>query len=100
MPREIEITDDDIEYAEQKLFCSFDDERRSFIRDLSTLDLQAVPGSGKTTVLLAKLLVFEKFLPLENDAGILVISHTNAAVDEIRSKIQEYCPQTLEWSEE
>mgnify|MGYP006331805363 CR=1 FL=1 len=57
---QIEITDKEIDYAEQILLpkdCHFDIERRNFIKDLSTLDLQAVPGSGKTTALLAKLLI-------------------------------------------
>ena len=55
-PNAIEITDSDIEYAEKILLkegFTFDEaERRPFIKDLRTLDLQAVPGSGKTTVLL------------------------------------------------
>mgnify|MGYP003488220458 CR=1 FL=1 len=55
---QIEISNDDIEMAERILLpcgCHFDEERRIFIKDLSTFDLQAVPGSGKTTALLAKL---------------------------------------------
>ena len=57
----IEISDKDIQYSEQILLKegqSFDDERKVFIKYLCTLDLQAVPGSGKTTALLAKLLIF------------------------------------------
>ena len=87
MPQDINITDADIEYAENILLQegkTFDEERRSFIRDLNTLDLQAVPGSGKTTALLAKLVILEKHMPLKSGRGILVISHTNAAVDEIK----------------
>ena len=90
------VTDPDIAYAEQVLFGRvgvFDAERITFIKELNTCDLQAVPGSGKTTVLLAKLLILERYLPLESKHGILVISHTNAAVDEIRSKIAVHCPK-------
>jgi len=93
---EINITDKDIQYAENILFGQtdvFDDERKKFIKNLDTIDLQAVPGSGKTTALLAKLLILEKYLPLENNRGILVISHTNAAVDEIKNRIGKYCPK-------
>jgi DNA helicase-2/ATP-dependent DNA helicase PcrA len=92
----ISITNDDIKYAEKILFGKeniFDDERKVFIKNLETIDLQAVPGSGKTTALLAKLLIFEKYLPFEDGSGILVLSHTNAAVDEIKNRIGKYCPK-------
>src|SRR5690625_4668700 len=95
MPQKIKISDEDIEYAEKILLPDgkvFDEERRIFIRNLDTIDLQAVPGSGKTTALLAKLLILEKYMPLENGRGVLVISHTNAAVDEIKQRIGRHCP--------
>lgn len=90
------ITDDDIRYAESILLeddQSFDEERRDFIKNMQTIDLQAVPGSGKTTALLAKLVILETKLPLEGGVGILVLSHTNAAIDEIKHRIQSYCPK-------
>lgn len=96
MPVEIKITPEDIAYAEKILLPegkSFDEERRSFISNLNTIDLQAVPGSGKTTALLAKLLILERYLPFEDGSGILVISHTNAAVNEIKKKIGSHCPK-------
>jgi DNA helicase II / ATP-dependent DNA helicase PcrA len=96
MPAEISITDDDVAFAENILFShgeKFDDERIDFINNLDTIDLQAVPGSGKTTALMAKLLILERYLPLDDGSGILVISHTNAAVDEIKNKIGKYCPE-------
>ena len=64
---------------------SFDEERRNFIKKLESCDLLAVPGSGKTTALLAKLscVVHCK----EDNEGILVLSHTNTAVDEIKKKL-------------
>ena len=96
----INITDADIIYAEKILLKEnqhFDDERIAFIKNLETIDLQAVPGSGKTTALLAKLLILEKYMPLENNSGVLVISHTNAAVDEIRDRIGKYCPKLFSY---
>ena len=96
MSQTVEITDEDIRYAENILLPqgkTFDDERRKFICNLSTIDLQAVPGSGKTTALLAKLLILETKLPLSDGSGILVLSHTNAAVDEIKERIHQYCPK-------
>ncbi|SEA94936.1 UvrD/REP helicase N-terminal domain-containing protein [Flavobacterium gillisiae] len=100
MLQEISITDDDILYSEKILLPegkTFDDERKDFIRNLNTLDLQAVPGSGKTTVLLAKLLILERKLPFADGSGILVLSHTNAAIDEIKYKIQKHCPKLFSY---
>ncbi|PKD21809.1 hypothetical protein APR41_02180 [Salegentibacter salinarum] len=91
----IEVTPDDIAYTESLLLKSgqtFDQERLNFIKNFKTLDLQAVPGSGKTTALLAKLLILERHLPLEKNRGILILSHTNAAIDEIKNKIGHHCP--------
>lgn len=96
LPQEIKISTKDILYSEKILLPKgkhFDTERRDFIKNLDTIDLQAVPGSGKTTALLAKLLILERYMSFENGAGILVISHTNAAIDEIKDKIQKYCPK-------
>ena len=95
-PEQIKFTDADIAYTESILLPkgnSFDSERRTFIRNLETIDLQAAPGSGKTTVLLAKLLLLEKYLPFPDNSGILVLSHTNSAVDKIERNIQKYCPK-------
>ncbi len=103
MPAEINITAEDIKYAESILLNgdeSFRDdknERIDFIKNLETIDLHAVPGSGKTTALLAKLLILERKLPFEDGSGILVISHTNNAVDEIKNEIGEYCPKLFSY---
>ncbi len=77
--------------------CHFDEERRIFIKDLSTLDLQAVPGSGKTTALLAKLRILASKMPLQEGGGVLVISHTNAAIDEIKEKIGSIVPNLFQY---
>lgn len=100
MPQEINISDDDIRYAEKILLPDgkvFDDERKTFIRNLNTIDLQAVPGSGKTTALLAKLVILERKLPFPDGLGVLFLSHTNAAIDEIKEKIQKHCPKLFSY---
>ncbi|MGL4597434.1 MAG: UvrD-helicase domain-containing protein [Bacteroidia bacterium] len=100
MPQVINIADEEIKYAEQLLLPvgkTFDDERKAFICDFRTLDLQAVPGSGKTTALLAKLVILERKLPFTDGSGILVLSHTNAAIDEIKDKIQKHCPRLFSY---
>lgn len=100
MPQEINISDEEIRYAEKLLLPEgkeFDDERKNFIRNLNTIDLQAVPGSGKTTALLAKLVILERKLPFSDGSGILVLSHTNAAIDEIKEKIQKHSPKLFSY---
>lgn len=100
MSVEIEISDEDIEYAESLLFArgqKFDNERREFIKDISTLDLQAVPGSGKTTALLAKLIILERLMPFDSGASILVLAHTNVAIDEIKERIGKHCPKLFSY---
>lgn len=100
MPQEIKITDEDIHYAERILLPfgkEFDEERKAFISNLNTIDLQAVPGSGKTTALLAKLVILERKLPFADGSGILVLSHTNTAINEIKEKIQKHCPKLFSY---
>ncbi|MDR3026607.1 UvrD-helicase domain-containing protein [Chryseobacterium sp.] len=101
MPQEMfNVSIDDIRYAESILLPegkTFNEERVSFIRNFETIDLQAVPGSGKTTALLAKLLILETKLPLSNNRGVLILSHTNTAIDEIKDKIGRYCPKLFSY---
>lgn len=86
----MKVIDDQLIDSIEHLFLpqggSFDDERRDFIKNISSCDLLAVPGSGKTTALLAKLACVV-MANVEND-GILVLSHTNTAVDEIKDKLE------------
>ena len=87
------ISDDDINKAE-KIFLkngqSFDEERRNFIKYIDkSLHLQACPGSGKTTALLAKLYILSEKMPFEKNQGICVLTHTNVAIDIIKSKLGE-----------
>lgn len=100
MLQEFNITGEDIRFAQKILLPDgkeFDEERITFIRNLNTIDLQAVPGSGKTTALLAKLLILERKLPFADGSGILVLSHTNAAINEIKEKIQKHCPKLFSY---
>ena len=100
MPQVIEISNTEIQFAETILLppgLTFNEERVDFIKNLETLDLQAVPGSGKTTALLAKLVALEKKLPLDNGKGILVLSHTNAAIHEIKEKLAGCCPKLFSY---
>lgn len=94
------ISDELIERAESLLLPggkTFDIERRDFIKSLDHRDLMAVPGSGKTTALQAKLYCIAQHLPLAEGRGILVLSHTNTAVDELIRNLQSSCPQLFEY---
>lgn len=75
----------------------FDSERIEFITNLDTCDLLAVPGSGKTTALMAKLYCLSKKMPFNDGSGILVLAHTNNAVDEIEKKLKKHCPHLFEY---
>lgn len=83
----IVITDDDIDWVETILNgVSFDDCRRNIIKNMETVDIQAFPGSGKTTVLIAKLAILARKWPYSGK-GICVLSHTNVARDEIEERL-------------
>lgn len=75
--------------------CNFDDERRNFIKELSSCDLLAVPGSGKTTALIAKLCCMAENLEIGD--AILVLSHTNTAVEEIRKHLSKKAAKLFEY---
>ncbi|HMO78144.1 MAG TPA: UvrD-helicase domain-containing protein [Candidatus Paceibacterota bacterium] len=95
MPLGFEVTDENIAEAERILLpegASFGEQARDFIRNWNDIDLQAVPGSGKTTVLLAKLLILDRHLDFHPELqGVLIISHTNTAVNEIKDRIGSEC---------
>lgn len=97
---EWEISDQDIESTEKLLLpegAHFPEDARNVIRCWHSADVAACPGSGKTTVLLAKLKLLVDRMPLENGAGICVLSHTNVAVDEIRKRLSGYAEKLLSY---
>ena len=66
---------------------NFDDaERRDALLENGSRDFNAVPGSGKTSLLAAKLLLLAKKWPHAR-RGICVLSHTNVARDEIAQRL-------------
>ena len=65
----------------------FDDVRRYVIKSWD--DVQACPGSGKTTLVAAKLLILAKKWE-DPYRGICVLTHTNVARDEIVSRLQNH----------
>ncbi len=65
-----------------------DDERRCALLENGSRDFNAVPGSGKTSLLAAKLLMLAKKWPHARQ-GICVLSHTTVARDEISRRLAE-----------
>ena len=84
----IEITDEDILWVEEMMDgkVHFDSARVNVLKNMDSVDIQAFPGSGKTTILVAKLAILAKKWPYSN-AGICVLSHTNVAREEIEERL-------------
>lgn len=83
-------TDEEIRIAHDILLKGknpFDNPRVEIIKKDSSCYVQACPGSGKTTALLAKLIILANKLPLEGGRGVCVLTHTNVAIDEIKAKV-------------
>lgn len=97
---EIHINDEEIEEVEKLLlpdFCHFPDDAKKVICCWKSSDVAACPGSGKTTVLLAKLKLLAERMPLPDGAGVCVLSHTNVAVNEIKIKLNEYADRLINY---
>lgn len=95
-----DITDFEIQDVERLLLpngCHFADDAVQVIRHWDSVDVSACPGSGKTTVLLAKLKLLADRMPLENGAGICVLSHTNVAINEIKKRLTRYADTLMSY---
>jgi hypothetical protein len=62
------------------------DPRIVVLKSMETLDIEACPGSGKTTLLVTKLAILANRWA-QRRQGICVLSHTNAARNEIEVKL-------------
>lgn len=82
------ITREDIDQLSQSEGLSFDDDRIAILESMQSIDVQACPGSGKTTLMAAKLMLLAKKWPLSGQ-GICVLSHTNVAKDEIIERLKQ-----------
>ncbi|MBM3567289.1 MAG: ATP-dependent helicase [Alphaproteobacteria bacterium] len=87
LPLVPEITDEDIDWVRDLMGLEvLDAPRRAFLSARSTLDVSACPGSGKTTLIVAKLAILSKKWP-HRTKGICVLSHTNVAREEIQHRL-------------
>ena len=95
------ITDHEIAWASELMglgangfaIIDGDDSRLRAMRNLESCDFEACPGSGKTTLLVAKLAILASRWPYRQ-RGICVLSHTNAARDEIDERLSATGPSS------
>lgn len=92
MSAELFATESEIRNASSILLpeghCFFDDpQKRAIIESNESMSVKACPGSGKTTTLLAKLIILANRFPFEDGRGICVLTHTNVAIDEIKARL-------------
>ena len=95
---EWQISNQNIQTVEKLLLphgAHFSEDAIKVIRCWHSTDVAACPGSGKTTVLLAKLKLLADKMPLEKGAGICVLSHTNVAVNEIKNRLSDSADRLL-----
>lgn len=82
----VQIYDEDIDKNEKKFDIMFDRSRREVLKNMNSIDIVACAGSGKTTMMCSKLdLLTEK--QSSESKGIIVLSLTNVAIDQIRKKL-------------
>jgi hypothetical protein len=81
---------EEIQYAHSVLLKDkpyFEQDKIDIIECNESCDVKACPGSGKTTTLLAKLIILINRMPLPNNQGICVLTHTNVGIDELKNKL-------------
>ena len=82
-----EVTDCDVKWVRSLMGLShLDKPRCDFLKRNSTVDLTACPGSGKTTLIVAKLAILARKWP-HRTKGICVLSHTNVARKQIEERL-------------
>ncbi|WP_271852608.1 UvrD-helicase domain-containing protein [Planococcus maritimus] len=75
---------------------SFLEQQKAAILADGSLNIVAGPGSGKTTVLIAKCAILLNQLKSSNK-GICLITHTNVAVDEIKNGLKKIGIKNIEY---
>jgi DNA helicase II / ATP-dependent DNA helicase PcrA len=81
------VSEDDIEWISRVLrLRDLDAPRRDFLMSLDSMDVSACPGSGKTTLVVAKLAILARKWKSPT-RGICVLSHTNVARKEIEGRL-------------
>lgn len=87
-PLENFIADENIDRLSHQENLFFDEKRTELLKAMHSLDVQACPGSGKTTLIAAKLILLAEEWPFKH-RGVCVLSHTNVAKDEIIERLKK-----------
>ncbi|WP_298769735.1 UvrD-helicase domain-containing protein [uncultured Shewanella sp.] len=82
----VEIKNGDITQVESLLNVEFDLKRQQAIKNFD--DVQACPGSGKTTMVAAKLIILARKWK-DPYRGVCVLTHTNVAKNEIIARLTQ-----------
>ncbi len=77
--------------------CEFSEQQKNVIISEKSANVVAGPGSGKTTVLIAKIAYILKQMKKQDSKGICIITHTNVAVAEIREKLHDMGIENLQY---
>jgi DNA helicase II / ATP-dependent DNA helicase PcrA len=81
------ISEEDVEWVCKILHLrNLDEPRRLFLTSIDSMDVSACPGSGKTTLVVAKLAILASKWK-SRTRGICVLSHTNVARKEIEERL-------------
>jgi DNA helicase II / ATP-dependent DNA helicase PcrA len=81
------ISEEDVEWVSKILHLRpLDEPRRLFLTSIDSMDVSACPGSGKTTLVVAKLAILGRKWK-SRTRGICVLSHTNVARKEIEERL-------------
>ena len=90
MPQGMMISEQDVARVAEAMSCRFDDEgRREALMCTESRDVQACPGSGKTTLVVAKLMILVDRWRW-HDRGVCVLSHTNVAREELEKRLGQH----------
>ena len=90
MPQRITISEQDVARVAGAMSCLFDDEgRREALMCTESRDVQACPGSGKTTLVVAKLMILADRWRW-HDRGVCVLSHTNVAREKVEKRVAQH----------
>jgi DNA helicase II / ATP-dependent DNA helicase PcrA len=83
------ITENDVDWVTNVLHLrDLDESRRDFLMSLSSMDVAACPGSGKTTLIVAKLAILARKWKSRTQ-GVCVLSDTNVARREIEERLAD-----------
>ncbi|WP_456363385.1 UvrD-helicase domain-containing protein [Priestia aryabhattai] len=87
----------EIEQSLLPINCEFSKQQKRVIVSEKSANIVAGPGSGKTTVLIAKIALILKQMNKKNRKGVCIITHTNVAVEEIRTKLKDMGIENLQY---